>query len=439
MSKFKRLLLALLALALMAPFAGAAPEVNIGGVGDLLLYPFFYADSATSTKIRVVNTSKEYGVVAKVVLRSSICSEELRDFLIYLSPNDVWTATITVQDGNVILKSTDDSVIYNGKPASEENPFVVSLKMPKNPDDTNQYGYIEVIAAAYVNYAWTDGTFNFRSLATLNGFDNLHSFMYALYKPTNPTSYDALAYCNSTALKGLIFPAGNGTLVYYPKCDNASESLSVDKNLLYGTAELLIPGGYAAYRAVAVDNFVTKLVFPGTAYKIPAAVDTPLNIAGEVDDLDDALLKSAMYIPYYDPDDADSFGSFVMLFFPTMQSKYDAKEGKCVASDYTSTGWKAVFNGTITTSINVVSFDNSEHGLACELSPCALKLYELYTVGPIEDIFDPFAFNEGWMKLIPTVGGSPNPIPVIPFAGFWNADGVTFIEPGYVAGSGIFD
>ena len=456
MSRFKYLVVALLALFLVVPFAANAQRANVAtdGVGDLLLYPFFYADTATTTKISVTNTSAKYGVVAKVVLRSSLCSEELRDFIIYLSPNDVWTGTIQVEGGKVVLKSTDESVVFNGKSASDSNPFVTSLRLPKNPADTNQFGYLEVITLAYVNFGYKSSNgFTFKALMNLNGFSNVHEFMYYLYQPTTPGCYQTALSYNGACLgldndpfTGIICPADSS----YGEC--AYVPVSLEDGVLFGFAEVNIPGAYAAYRALAVKDFVRlgDAAWQGKTYKILASLDTPLNLAGDVNELDRALLKMQVYFPYYDPDDADGCGSFAMLFFPTMQSKYGynflAGAKTCLPTKNSSLIWQAIWKQVLTGSvgIKVFSYDNSEHGVACELSPCVLKPYELYTIGPVEDIFDPFAWSEGWMKLCMSNVGYNGLIPgtnttlefiglpVVPFAGHWNNNGVTFIDPPYM-------
>ena len=475
-----------------------APIVNREGRGDLLLFPFFYTDSSVKTKIRVVNVNSDWGIVAKVVLRSSKCSEELRDFLIYLSPNDVWTAEILLENGKVVLKSTDDSVVVpaNHKVASESNPFVVTLRKPANPDDVNNFGYLEVMALAKVNWNWSDGSKTFQAIARKNGFDSLHEFMYYLYNPSDPYLYRSLAYCpgangrlGPTFITGLIVPFAYDDLTvddawYDVNCDgNPDDVVFPMRAPLYGTAEVVIPGGYAAYRAVAVDGFVAlgtelkvcdseeypcRVTFAEThrnpsegvfSYKVGAAIDTPLNYVGLVDMLDAALLKREIHVPYYDPDDNDSCGSFTILFSPTMQTRYGYERSidkhVCVTQpNITSTIWTHVWNDVLagTLGIAVHSFDNSEHHVSCEFSPCLMKPYELYYVGPVEDIFDPYAYSEGWIKLLlPRVRfesvqeydcdegkcapeGDPKKVlvgglPVIPLAGFYNSEGVTFIEP----------
>ncbi len=117
-------------------------------VGDMLIYPVYVAFAdGWETKICVVNTSPTHSTVAKVVIRGWIWSQELLDFFIYLSPNDVWCGTIK-QDPKLgtILFSDDDSIQYApGKFASAANPVIV----PLNPiidcaDIEDIIGYVEV-------------------------------------------------------------------------------------------------------------------------------------------------------------------------------------------------------------------------------------------------------------------------------------------------------
>jgi len=134
--------------------------------GDLLFFPFYGAmDSGYYTKLTVVNTSNEYSTVAKVVVRSMDWSEELIDFLIYLSPNDMWTGKLVwvanPPSGRspVTVISTDDSVITELAPpllpvsdlapmfASPANPFEFRLFPTSCPGDRETRGYVEVIAS----------------------------------------------------------------------------------------------------------------------------------------------------------------------------------------------------------------------------------------------------------------------------------------------------
>jgi hypothetical protein len=83
---------------------------NPNNLGDFLIAPQYYADGSFTTDLKVVNTSLTDSVIYRVVVRDFISSEEV-DFIILLSPGDVWDAEIyqDADDGKTYLRSDDDS------------------------------------------------------------------------------------------------------------------------------------------------------------------------------------------------------------------------------------------------------------------------------------------------------------------------------------------
>lgn len=130
-------------------------KIAPNGKGDLLIFPFYAAiDGGWDTKLWVINTSQDRSCVAKVVIRSFKNSDELLDFLIYLSPTDVWVGTLTYDSVlGVVIHSEDGSMIAAfdtlGDPiwASAENPVHQRLQDPNCPGDLEEIGYVEVIEA----------------------------------------------------------------------------------------------------------------------------------------------------------------------------------------------------------------------------------------------------------------------------------------------------
>ena len=127
--------------------------------GDLLLFKYYVvANGGWETKISVTNTNMAASVVAKVVIRSYKNSTELLDFLIYLSPADVWTAKLYWDGTQTKIYSEDSSCLnQNGTWASATDPLDYALKtigtsaMPFCPDDSTSVGYIYVVQAAWSN------------------------------------------------------------------------------------------------------------------------------------------------------------------------------------------------------------------------------------------------------------------------------------------------
>ena len=78
-----------------------AVNLSDNGLGDVGLVPYYTVRNNIDTNISVVNTSAEYVVAFKIRFREGDNSRDARDFNVFLSPNDVWTATVTrLPDGD---------------------------------------------------------------------------------------------------------------------------------------------------------------------------------------------------------------------------------------------------------------------------------------------------------------------------------------------------
>lgn len=139
-------------------------SVAPNGQGDVLIYPVYFAfDGGFQTKLQVINTKMDASAVAKVVIRSAAFSEEVRDFLIFLSPTDMWEGYLVwdAATQKPHIYSEDDSVIVSlegdGSPvwASPANPQYIDLVTPSCPGDTNLWGYAEVFLAWVFPDPWT--------------------------------------------------------------------------------------------------------------------------------------------------------------------------------------------------------------------------------------------------------------------------------------------
>ena len=98
--------------ALLISGSAMAVEVNHGGMGDVLLAPVFMAGGGWTSDLRVVNNNTLDSAVVKVIFHRPGRSEELLDFLIYLTPGDVWTGKVVANaNGTVGVQSSDDSSV----------------------------------------------------------------------------------------------------------------------------------------------------------------------------------------------------------------------------------------------------------------------------------------------------------------------------------------
>ena len=128
-----------------------------GAIGDLLFYPVYLADgSGWETKISVINTSNDLSTVAKVVIRGGKNSQELLDFFIYLSPDDMWTAKIYNDNGVVRIYSEDDSVLSNVNTWANESPMNQALQTFDCENEV--YGYVTIFDSWTISRARLQNT-----------------------------------------------------------------------------------------------------------------------------------------------------------------------------------------------------------------------------------------------------------------------------------------
>lgn len=105
----KKLLISTVAAATMLTTAGVA-DIATDGTGQFLVAPGFYAKgNYNATELKLVNTSLTHSVAYRGVIREFQTSKEI-DFIILLSPSDVWNGEIYLNDdGAVYFRSDDDS------------------------------------------------------------------------------------------------------------------------------------------------------------------------------------------------------------------------------------------------------------------------------------------------------------------------------------------
>ena len=149
---FKSLVLFMVVMGLTGTMALAASytdhvKIAPNGKGDMLLFPWYIADaSGWETKLTVTNTDQVYSVVAKLVVRESFNSKELLDFLIYLSPADVWTGTLRYDAATqrYVMFSDDDSVLNTAGTAFVTAASTFTAPLANFPNFNSGFGYVDV-------------------------------------------------------------------------------------------------------------------------------------------------------------------------------------------------------------------------------------------------------------------------------------------------------
>jgi len=161
MNTFKRKALFAAVVAGLGTAAGTAEAVylNPNRMGQVLVYPYYTARNSQgndwNTYISVVNTTADAKVVKVRVLEGKT-SNEVLDFNLFLSANDVWTAAIgPSSSGGTILVTGDNSCTRPAIPSTgaEFRNFqyarsgTISAAIDSSLDRTRE-GYIEMLEMA---------------------------------------------------------------------------------------------------------------------------------------------------------------------------------------------------------------------------------------------------------------------------------------------------
>jgi hypothetical protein len=136
----------------VAASVGAATQLkgNNDGVGHNLIVPYYTAQGKNATAFTLTNTTAQ-GKAVKVRFRGAENSDDVLDFQVFLSPYDVWTASVSqAATGEAMITTTDKSCT---KPAFTSGTGVNfrtgRLSAATNVAGTRE-GYIEIFNMADV-------------------------------------------------------------------------------------------------------------------------------------------------------------------------------------------------------------------------------------------------------------------------------------------------
>ena len=155
--------------AVIAGLGAAAGSMQAGAVnisqdhsGQVLLYPYFTTRGGFVTSLSVVNTDQDHTKVAKVRFLEGKNSAEVLDFNLFLSPRDVWTASVVDNGSGGAVFSVDRSCTAPalGTTSATAQPFVnyyytgqVAGTFNDNGGsslDRTREGYVEIIEMGVV-------------------------------------------------------------------------------------------------------------------------------------------------------------------------------------------------------------------------------------------------------------------------------------------------
>ncbi len=124
--------------------ANAASVVSPSGIGQTVLVPYFTAQGGNATLINIVNTDSTNAKIVKVRFRGAEFSDDVFDFTLFLSPNDVFTGAVSQNaSGGATFSTSDKSCTL---PASVSQDFVTN-RVASGAAGTLE-GYVEIFVMA---------------------------------------------------------------------------------------------------------------------------------------------------------------------------------------------------------------------------------------------------------------------------------------------------
>ncbi|MDF1482632.1 cell surface protein [Extensimonas sp. H3M7-6] len=204
----------------MTPSNASKFSVSEGGVGHILLVPYFTAQDGNMSVIHITNTDQTNGKVVKVRFRGAANSDDILDFTLLLSPGDVWTGAVTAgADGVAQLATADKSCTYPAIPSGGVS-FVTSRLTAANMDvaSNTREGYIEILNTADIPGPSVTGTATALYTATkhVNGVPPCtQSVLDANFLNNNYTTESAAAAAGFDTPSGGL--AGDWYIINVPK------------------------------------------------------------------------------------------------------------------------------------------------------------------------------------------------------------------------------
>lgn len=130
----------------------AATELAAGNIGHFLFTPYYSVQGNMNTLLNIANTDMTNGKAVKVRFRGAANSDDVLDFTVFLSPGDVWTASLTQgADGRAQITTPDSSCTLPPQtdwPGHFSSQRLASYLSADAKDAHTREGYVEVLNMA---------------------------------------------------------------------------------------------------------------------------------------------------------------------------------------------------------------------------------------------------------------------------------------------------
>ena len=206
-------------------------QFSEGGVGHQLLVPYYTVQDGNMTVIHLVNTDTNNGKAVKVRFRGASNSDDVLDFQVFLSPQDVWTAAVTAgSDGTAQIVTADNTCTVPRLNPGVAQPFVTTRLNP-NSDKAEQTreGYVEIFNIADIPKVENNKFFQIANPGTTNTVTKAYSQLYTLTKHKNGVAPCSAGGAEWTALEKIAITDFTGKEV-----DAANVGFNTPTGGLYG-------------------------------------------------------------------------------------------------------------------------------------------------------------------------------------------------------------
>ena len=234
----------------LQPLTGVAAATQLvlsaGGVGTALITPYFTAQSGNATVISLVNVDPTNGKAVKVRFRGGSNSDDILDFQVYMSPNDVWNGMVSknASTGVAEFTTTDKSCTLPALTSGVAQPFVTA-RLPSYSTATElangtSEGYVEIFNMADIPVNTNTNSIYSSILHTSGTPRNCASASLNATFAADATTEAAAAALGFAAPTGMLF--GNWTIINVPQTTTFSGSMTAIRALTPANTD-----GYSNY------------------------------------------------------------------------------------------------------------------------------------------------------------------------------------------------
>ena len=245
----------------IAGLAGMANAVNLNpdGLGQVLLYPYYTVNSQNDTLLSIVNTTNQ-GKAVKIRFLEALNSAEVLDFNLYLSPFDVWTASVVSTAGGASLRTTDTSCTVPNNVGRGEGTAFLPYEFQSNSPDI--VGLIDAVGLGGSAAALTD-----LSVAERVRQGHVEAIEMGTLVDEAATTFDPLAWsthggpitarvpANCPALQAAWTPPSGGWVI------DDGRAVNAPTGGLFGAGTIVDVnfGRALSYNADAIDGFYSPI------------------------------------------------------------------------------------------------------------------------------------------------------------------------------------